>query len=193
MRIEAIETFYKGDRFRSRLEARYAVFFDTLGIKYSYEPEGYKLGGVINSHYLPDFYMPELNCFFEVKGLMTEDDMGKILKFASAIVGDHKHIFVGGPYFEKDMIMTPSWVPVPFKDEFAWHLEDAGILTCERCGATFFADLGQFEYNCPICNLEIDYGYMLTRWSSDEQWEQSKIYPAILKAKQARFEHGETP
>lgn len=30
--IKAIETSYAGCRFRSRLEARWAVFFDTLGI-----------------------------------------------------------------------------------------------------------------------------------------------------------------
>ena len=35
MKIAAIETKYKGYRFRSRLEARWAVFFDALGIKSS--------------------------------------------------------------------------------------------------------------------------------------------------------------
>ena len=39
--IKAIETYYKGYRFRSRLEARWAVFFDAAGIKYEYEPEGF--------------------------------------------------------------------------------------------------------------------------------------------------------
>ena len=39
--IKPIETVYKGDRFRSRLEARWAVFFDAARIKWEYEPEGY--------------------------------------------------------------------------------------------------------------------------------------------------------
>jgi hypothetical protein len=30
--LQAIETFYRGYRFRSRLEARWAVLFDALGI-----------------------------------------------------------------------------------------------------------------------------------------------------------------
>jgi hypothetical protein len=51
--IRPIETHYNGYRFRSRLEARYAVFFDALGLKYRYEPEGYALGAV--GWYLPDF------------------------------------------------------------------------------------------------------------------------------------------
>jgi hypothetical protein len=41
--IKAIETIYKGYRFRSRLEARWAVFFDALEIDWEYEKEGYVL------------------------------------------------------------------------------------------------------------------------------------------------------
>lgn len=32
--FKAVETVYKGYRFRSRLEARWAIFFDSLGIKW---------------------------------------------------------------------------------------------------------------------------------------------------------------
>lgn len=35
--IKAIETSYKGYRFRSRTEARWAVFFDALGVRWEYE------------------------------------------------------------------------------------------------------------------------------------------------------------
>ena len=51
--LKAIETFYNGYRFRSRLEARWAVFFDSAGIEYVYEPEGFKLDNGLC--YLPDF------------------------------------------------------------------------------------------------------------------------------------------
>lgn len=63
--IKPIETYYNGYRFRSRLEARWAVFFDALGIEYEYEVEGYKNNDGI--WYLPDFYLPEFRCLFEVK------------------------------------------------------------------------------------------------------------------------------
>lgn len=52
MTINPIETEYNGYRFRSRLEARWAVFFDALEIPYEYEAQGYTLDGV---PYLPDF------------------------------------------------------------------------------------------------------------------------------------------
>jgi len=63
--IKAIETVYNGYRFRSRLEARWAVFFDAMGIKYEYEPEGYYTED--GKYYLPDFYLPDFRCLFEVK------------------------------------------------------------------------------------------------------------------------------
>lgn len=49
-----IDTQYKGFVFRSRLEARYAVFFDALDIKWEYEKEGYELP---SGKYLPDFWI----------------------------------------------------------------------------------------------------------------------------------------
>ncbi len=67
--IKAIETEYKGYRFRSRLEARWAVFFDVRGMAWEYEKQGYELKGIdgVTHFYLPDFYLPGLG-FFEVKG-----------------------------------------------------------------------------------------------------------------------------
>ena len=62
--FKAIETLHSGYRFRSRLEARWSVFFETLGIEYRYEPEGFDLDGV---KYLPDFYLPSLQTWVEIK------------------------------------------------------------------------------------------------------------------------------
>ena len=59
--IEVIETSYKGYRFRSRTEARWAVFFDALGIVWEYEMEGYKLGK--EGWYLPDFWLPQYEIY----------------------------------------------------------------------------------------------------------------------------------
>jgi len=51
--IRALPTDYAGIRFRSRTEARWAVFFDALGIRWEYEPEGYRLPD--GTCYLADF------------------------------------------------------------------------------------------------------------------------------------------
>jgi hypothetical protein len=63
--IKAIQTRYDGCHFRSRLEARWAVFFNSLGVKWEYEKEGYEL---LSGKYLPDFWLPELGCWLEIKG-----------------------------------------------------------------------------------------------------------------------------
>jgi hypothetical protein len=71
MNIKPIETHYKGYRFRSRLEARWAVFFDALNIKWEYESEGFEheSWGV---RYLPDFRFIKTKTWVEVKGDSTE-------------------------------------------------------------------------------------------------------------------------
>lgn len=63
--IKSIETEYNGYRFRSRLEARWAVFFDLLEIEYEYEPEGFVLDD--GSKYLPDFYLSQHGVYVEIK------------------------------------------------------------------------------------------------------------------------------
>ena len=63
--LKAIETPFRGYRMRSRAEARWAVVFQTLGTPWLYKPEGYDLDGV---PYLPDFFLPKVGVFFEVKG-----------------------------------------------------------------------------------------------------------------------------
>jgi len=63
-KFKAIETEYGGCMFRSRLEAKWAVYFDALGIDWRFEAEGYECDSV---RYLADFYFPKLKFFGEVK------------------------------------------------------------------------------------------------------------------------------
>ena len=83
---KAIETIYSGCKFRSRLEARWAVFFDNCNADWEYEPEGYDLGGGV--YYLPDFLIRNVDgrvdgdLYVEVKGNMTREDANKIKKFS---------------------------------------------------------------------------------------------------------------
>lgn len=77
--MKAIETHYNGYRFRSRTEARWAVFFDTLEMDWKYENEGYILKDGVR--YLPDFWLPDLDLWVEIKGEEPSDkDWEKIYK-----------------------------------------------------------------------------------------------------------------
>ena len=91
--IKPIETCYNGYRFRSRLEARWAVFFDTLGIEYEYEPQGYCLPS--GKPYLPDF---------KVKCYGKRGCIGNI-----TLCGDCKHCTE--PEYGGDMA---DWLSNPF-------------------------------------------------------------------------------
>lgn len=106
-RTEAIETCYNGYRFRSRLEARWAVVFDAMGIKYRYEEEGYKLKRANGWYvqYLPDFHLPEMNKWCECKGVMTPEDAEKIRLFREQV---GKLEVLGNIYdFDETMNMEP--------------------------------------------------------------------------------------
>lgn len=89
--LKAIPTTYAGVTFRSRLEARWAVFYDTLGIRWFYEHEGYDLNG---TWYLPDFWLPQQNCFVEIKPTApTVEEESKLSALAG--VGRKAFLFYG--------------------------------------------------------------------------------------------------
>lgn len=104
MTIPSIETSYSGYRFRSRLEARWAVFFDALKMTWHYEPQGYEVAG---TPYLPDFYVDQLG-WVEVKG---ELDRAGLLKLALAAGAD------GLPWTLRESTEQPA---ATFADEISW-------------------------------------------------------------------------
>ena len=88
-RMKAIPTKYKGYTFRSKLEAKWAVFFDYLDLSWEYEPDGYKLND--GTYYLPDFKVFSKNqshiSFYEVKPNYIKSDE-KFNKFREFIVSN---------------------------------------------------------------------------------------------------------
>jgi hypothetical protein len=93
--IKAIDTIYEGYRFRSRLEARWAVFFDSVGWRWSYEAEGYTFPD--GTCYLPDFYLLDYGLFIEIKGQEpTEKECAKAINMKKG--GKSVLIIVGPPW-----------------------------------------------------------------------------------------------
>jgi len=152
MDIKPIETAYNGYRFRSRLEARWAVFFDALGVEYQYEPEGYDLGEA--GYYLPDFYLPKFNAFIEIKGQMVDDSSDEVLKIHT--LGEKKEciaiLFVG----------LPASIPVyPYTNFTGFHValapdQEIAINRLFLSGSEPYYvddDWGK-QIVCPICGFE---------------------------------------
>lgn len=103
--FRAITTRYCGYAFRSRLEARWAVFFDHLGIKWEYEPEGYELGNGLR--YLPDFWLPEWKMWVEIRP--DAPDFPSIEKASRLAELSHYPVFIsnGLPIHGGALFATP--------------------------------------------------------------------------------------
>ena len=163
--MKAIETVYNGYRFRSRLEARWATLFDTLGIKYDYEPEGFVLSD--GTYYLPDFYLPESRSWFEVKGEMDEASAHKIDEFIK-----EGNWYDDGPF------------------DFAGS-ESSWLCECRKCGKKYFAGQNG-SWRCPCCGAYDGDGHftVLAEGDPDRRWYNSDEFErAVNAAKRARFEH----
>ena len=122
MTIKPIETLYRGHYFRSKAEARFAVFLDCLGVKWDYEPQGFDLGNGLK--YLPDFkiynveiwdenrdkcnydtYEPKMldHMWVEVKGMWKDDKPGELSDFDYAKI--NRFVFDGS-----GSVINPLWV-----------------------------------------------------------------------------------
>jgi hypothetical protein len=155
--INPVETIYKGIRFRSRLEARWAVFIDALNFKFVYEPDGYDLEG---TWYLPDFWVPDWKAFLEIKPENpTQDHMQKCQRL-STLTGNRALLITGQPWIdeysvflfepeitnqvndkedenEKDMLPSFTWTSL----EFAADRRDERVIwmvSKDGYGATSF-------------------------------------------------------
>ena len=177
MRIKAIETEYNGYLFRSRLEARWAVFFDEIGLTWEYEREGFDLDGV---WYLPDFWIWEWNSFIEIKGDPSELESG-IEKCEMLSKGIKPMVFLiyGPPDHKIHQVIFPRIDPSD-NTTGAGIENPHNILQCRRCDGHWYGHVAGLAWgpfgNCkPGCNGE------KFPWLSDE------LEKAFNKAKSYRF------
>jgi len=185
--IKAIDTVWDGNLFRSRLEARWAVFFKTLGIKYEYEPEGFELGDGLR--YLPDFRLPEHKCWIEIKGCEpSEKDLLKIKKL-NFMTEEDVHIFIGDPYCNTTW-MTQSYIVMNFSDE---EMKDFMSDPIEY-GSFHGKNKACCQRGCTGLMQSAGYG---TSEACGFNWGKYTDHPELIheayaKARQARFEHRES-
>jgi hypothetical protein len=123
MNIKAIETKYDGYRFRSRVEARWAVFFKAFGATYQYELEGFKLRN--GEWYLPDFFVTgfaeeKRGFYFEVKPFVKPEQVWlDRLEYLSEMVDDTVFLLCGPPDFRAYQSYAP--VDHSFEPEYCWY------------------------------------------------------------------------
>lgn len=186
---KAIQTYYNGHNYRSRLEAKWAMFFEKAGIEFQYEPEGIQFDDGVR--YLPDFYLPQQNTFFECKGLMSDYDESKIKHLCSWLydkTGDMKEVIIGYPEMKFEIVWAEDdsegrRIFVHCNDDMAW------LCKCKSCGKVFFMN-GWYGWHCRICNYyDGDNGFVILA----EGNEDNHTYKPLHEANIARFEYGDNP
>lgn len=83
-----IPTTHGGVRFRSKLEARWARLFDAIETPWQYEPRRFPLGD--RSSYTPDFYLPDVEFWLEVKPLLETDELSAVTERLEGFVAEHR-------------------------------------------------------------------------------------------------------
>jgi hypothetical protein len=138
----AVETHYNGIKFRSRLEARWAVYFDCLGIKYDYEPEKFQIG---DRRYIPDFFLHGVGydypdrtfkgAFFEVKGPLPTYEEVELGLELHRITRNRVFLFSGSGF------STGIECCYGLRRHLSKDYFDVMIEQCAFCGACEFAVL----------------------------------------------------
>lgn len=204
--IKAIQTEYNGFKFRSRAEARWAVFFDACGIEWEYEPEGFELED--GTMYLPDFLLHNvylrstennndlIDLWVEVKGFgrMTEEDAHKIELFNSE---PYFYSWDGGVngYMSRriihPMFVVSSKMPNPANNDI-WGMQfyEKEVSFYSFC----YADGDDYP---AVLVATTDQRGALTQYEAVGEERGKKIDFALTDAAyeialKARFEHGET-
>lgn len=199
-RIKPIETNYRGYRFRSRLEARWAVFFDQLNLKWEYEPEGYRLAN--GQGYLPDFRVvsPQGNVtWYEVKPTGGGSD-SKMEEFEDSHAGDGGLTsFItlqGDPY---GLLMEwRKWAVCPRCGLIAqpaygcdFRQDDEILVGCRPCDMNTPDGGGHPNEEGLFCRVRPHKGYVVVDSALECAFYALKIENACVAARSARFEHGE--
>jgi hypothetical protein len=210
--IRPIETHFKGYRFRSRLEARWAVFFEALGMQWAYEPEGFVLPD--GTHYLPDFRITSpqgVLYWYEIKpaGITTDAKLEAFAAALAALAGQPPayEFAAGAELLSGDPV---DWLLSIKCEDGHWQ---GGV--CPRCGVL----ASKFDYGtlwdsweayvgCWPCDVNTPsqgaaepgllaptrpYKGQLVVLAQDMAAAEARVYAAAHAARAARFEHGESP
>ena len=179
--LKAIDTRYKGHLFHSRLEARWAVAFDVHRVAWDYEPEGFDLGA--SGFYLPDFWLPQVSMWAEVKPCRPAIDE---LQKARALACQSDHpvlLLIGKPSY------GAHWAVHPDSDKCCYGQDRLDDGTPVR---TLDYEIFEHSYHLSEHRFYSSSGYAAEfpmPASGSNPWANQEQCP-IEAALSARFEHG---
>lgn len=187
---KAIETHYRGCRFRSRLEARWAVFLDALGVRWVYEREGYDLGPA--GWYLPDFWLPDLDSWLEIKPTTPKpDERAKMLALAQAT---DKLVFVFFDCMPPRRVYDGDGFYLDSVDYGQYHAPGNdwdGMQAFGWCDSCRRATVGHEGSHQRFCPEQYDTDGIDCNGQGDDALAHTRVASAFTAASSARFEHGD--
>lgn len=182
--MRAIETRYAGCRFRSRTEARWAVFFDALETPWEYEVEGFELP---SGRYLPDFLLPEWGVWFEVKGTKPTNIERQLAHELEQYTQRNLIFGIGSP----EQLAPQHEAAMVFKLQL---FHNAALRSKDELELW----IGQADPHPDPHFGSLTFGMRIgggIRCLGEEPWgctvEAGKLSKAYTAARSARFEHGE--
>ncbi|GAA1283524.1 hypothetical protein [Streptomyces javensis] len=159
MTLQPADTRYASYRFRSRLEARWAVFFDALGIRWEYEPQSFELlplteavqqrlreeqfrdpqpeDAIPLGDFLPSFWLPAQAAWFQVAATQpTEAGWARFFRFCD--LSDQRAFVAVGPLPDPRTVEEHGH---PQEDGFEIHTYGDQHYAWTRCRWCGFYDL----------------------------------------------------
>lgn len=217
--MKAIETNYAGCRFRSRLEARWAVFFNKLGYSWNYEPQGYVVSDRYDKQkpYLPDFWLPSLQLWVEVKGLWSPDELETVCYATLDVDGlpakphgerlddstrNRPRILLLGSIDSTECVN--AWLLAHNKGDvvLSRYAFDPSVDNAQL-GNTIWCDAPEWRYPAVSICAALNGGFgPIKRKGPDDRWQWRHepivlatpvVRSGLVAARSARFEHGEKP
>lgn len=180
--LKPIETRFNGQKHRSRLEARWAVLFRELGVTYHYETEGYDLGAA--GRYLPDFWLPDSETFVEIKPQApTTEELSKARELHRQS-GNDVVILYGDTIDRKEVriiVFPEDRMPGEQSvSRFMKYLYYCQLRRSARLLLTHLDCLTAYPDGNEVDNLSSQFLIGFSKTPKE----------AILKAREAQFEHG---
>lgn len=167
------EICWNGYRMRSKIEAKWALFFETISVEYFYEPDTIALergDKIVN--YLPDYFLPDLGksgSYFEVK-LDKNPTVDECQKCFMLAVQTNKDVYLF--YEEIGKKHTNGYL---YKGGTGAFVPQMQWTQCPRCSAFGITHMGIVAaMKCGCCNGMVD----LTNSSSYDITEAVKVVRA---------------
>jgi hypothetical protein len=177
--VAAITTVYQEIRFRSRLEATWAAFFDLVGWHWTYEP--FDLDG-----YIPDFTLNFAKpLLVEVKPFAPgKEDLWDVVAERISKVWDKEILLLGydvwkGEYDEPVIgyLIANEWID----NDHEVYCDESRIIHCLRCGKdSLNATYGwwacrrclQYSYDSDVDGFDGDLRSLFAKAKNVVQWNK---------------------